>query len=148
MSVPARTSSTATTPTTCTMGGLATDQYVYVDVTAENTVGISVPSERASLTIVPGRPGLPSEVTTRLTKNGLVVTWSAPPVSEGFAITEYRAYAYLDLGGSVVGQCTSATTTCTITDPDARTATAVAVAAHNALGWGDPAILTPLSTSD
>ena len=145
--VPPHTSSTATTPTTCTMGGLATDQYVYVDVTAENTVGISVPSERVSQTIVPGRPGLPTGVSTRLTKNGLVVTWAAPPVSEGLAITDYRVYAYLARGGTVVGECSSTTTTCTITDPEARTATAVAVAAHNSLGWGDPALLTRLPTS-
>jgi hypothetical protein len=143
--VPPRTSSTATTPTTCTMGGLKEDQYVYVDVTAENTVGISVPTGRESDTIVAGRPVQPSNAKAQMSTRGLVVSWTAPAASVAMPITGYRARAYLVADGAMVGECTSTTTTtCTITAPEARGATIVTIAAQNSAGWSDALPLTPL----
>ena len=55
VSVKPRTAVTENTPTKCVIAGLAADRYVYVDVTAENTVGVSSPTPRvpSAATVVP-----------------------------------------------------------------------------------------------
>lgn len=136
-----KTSATATTPTTCTIGGLKEDQYVYVDVTAENTVGISAPSARESATVIPGRPVAPSGVKAEPGTRGVLVSWTAPAASSSMPIIGYRVRAYVTAGGSAVGECTTKTTSCTITAPGGKLATLVTVAAQNAAGWSDPTIM-------
>jgi len=144
--VPPRTSSTATTPTTCTIAGLKEDQFVYVDVTAENTVGVSVPSDRESDAIVPGRPVQPANPQAKRDKRGLVVSWTAPAASAAMPLTGYRVRAYLAAGGALLGECTSTTTTtCTITAPEALNATLVTVAAENSAGWSDPLLVSKIT---
>lgn len=47
---------TETTPTRCAITGLADDTYVWVTVTAENTVGVGPASEAVAMTVVAGPP--------------------------------------------------------------------------------------------
>ncbi len=138
--VPPATSATATTPTRCTIPGLAEDSYVYVEVTAENTVGIGAPSSRAGEAVIPGPPAQSSAVVATRGKPGVQVSWTAPEASSSLPVTGYRVRAYASLtSDAVLGTCTSSgATTCTITGEAAAKAEYVEVAAQNTLGWGDP----------
>ncbi len=134
------TSKTSTTPTYCTITGLTEDTYVYLEVTAENTVGVGAPSPRSGEAIVPGPPAPPSGVTATAAAAKVKAAWSPASVTAPSTVTGYRVHAYATATSTeLLGTCaTIAVTKCSIAVPRGTVIGYVDVAAQSDLGWGMP----------
>ena len=148
--VKASTSSTATTPTSCTITGLVEDTYVYIDVAAENTVGISAPSGRAGEAVIPGPPPPPSGVSAARQGKGVTVRWTPVTVPTGGSpVTGYRVRLFASLTSQdVIGTCTVTGSTCRITGDAATTGAYADVAAQSAAGWGPASVRAKVTSAD
>ncbi|MBU6232900.1 MAG: fibronectin type III domain-containing protein [Acidobacteria bacterium] len=127
---------TCTTATTsCSVTGLTNGTSYSITVLASNGAGNSAAS--SALTRTPGDvPGSPTSLVVTRGNSSLVVSWTAPAVTGGSAITSYVATA--DDGAGHTRSCTTSTTSCTITSLVNGTSYAVTVVATNITGNSSP----------
>ena len=118
-----------TTTRTCTVTGLTNGTGYTFTVVATNVAGDSQPSASSSTATPVGPPTSPTEVTAQVADASAPVSWTAPTDTGGTAITGYTARA--NPSGK---QCTSVTTTCTITGLTNGTSYTFTVFATNAQG--------------
>lgn len=117
--------------TTCDVG--LTNGITYsISVAAANLAGVGPSSN--TITGEPEGPPFPPTGTVAIGGNrSLTVSWLAPTDDGGQPITGYVASA-----GSLSHECSSTTTTCTITGLTNGKRYVVTVSAQNQLGDGDP----------
>ena len=142
------------TATTATFSGLTNGTTYQVQVRAGNSVGDSAWSTSASEkpSTVPNAPGAP---TLSVGDQSLGVTWAAPSVTGGSAVTGYKV-GRCSTGCDTVSNWTVATltgteTTTTLSSLTNGTAYQVRVAATNRSGdssWSSSATATPAKAPD
>ncbi|MBU6316567.1 MAG: fibronectin type III domain-containing protein, partial [Acidobacteria bacterium] len=140
-------SSCTSTAMACTIPGLVNGTSYFVEVTATNAVGSSLPSgprvEQMPRTV----PSAPGAVRVTPEAAQLTVAWGAPSSSGGTSITSYTARAFSAAsGGGPVSTCTSTGTTCVIDRLVNGQAYYVDVVAVNVVGSG-PASTTRVAAT-
>jgi subtilisin family serine protease len=137
--VSANTGSTATTRTVASLSSSSTYRFA---VAAVNTAGTSVKSS-LSATVTPvapppaAPPNAPTAVTGTAGDSSAALTWAAPVVNGGAAVTAYAVYYTTNSGGTyttVTANSGSAATSRTVTGLTNGTAYEFAVAAVNSAG--------------
>jgi hypothetical protein len=124
---------TATSGTTCWIGGLDNGTPYSVSVVTETTVGNSVPATAAEPATPFALPDPPTGVTAAAGDGEVAVSWTAPHALGTGTLTGYTAFA--DPGGA---SCSStADTQCTITGLDNGTGYIVTVVTHTTAGDSD-----------
>ncbi len=120
-----------TTSTSCAVTGLTNGVAYSVTVVATNGAGTS--AETSALSRTPGDvPGSPTSVLVVRGNASLAVSWTAPVITGGSPISSYTATAVDGVG--YTRSCTTATTTCTITNLVNGTEYSVSVTAANVTG--------------
>ena len=125
--------------TSCTLTPLTNGTTYYVSVLAANSAGDGTASDRLART--PGSlPGAPRSVTTVRGDGTITAAWLAPTSEGSGAITSYKASVRTAQSSSaaVVGTCTTAGLTCTVSGVVNATVYYVSVAATSAVGEGGP----------
>lgn len=124
----------------CTITGLVNGTTYYVDVTATNSLGTSLPSSPRVLAVPASVPGAPQGLTAAAGDASTAVAWQAPASNGGSAVTSFTARAWTSPGdGSIVGSCQPSPLTalaCTITGLTNGTTYYVDATAANAAGSG------------
>jgi hypothetical protein len=124
------------------LGETVTDLGV---ATVDGSVTVEI-TEDPEIVVVVTKPDAPTGVSAKTTANSATITWSAPAVSGGAAVTAYVATA-------ATGQtCSSSGTTCTITGLSPSTSYSFTVKATNAVGTSlasspSAAVSTPVPAS-
>ncbi len=88
-----------TTATSCTVTGLINGTAYVIKIVAKNAVGISLPSANSAPATPATVPGSPTAVVAVRGNASLAVTWTAPAITGGSAITDYLL-KYSSNGGS------------------------------------------------
>lgn len=140
--------SCTTATLSCTVSGLTSETDYTFTVRATNQIGVSAssPASASSRTLAAAAPtpekvvpilvtllGAPTGVTLSALSNTVTVSWSAPATTGLSPITEYVVEANGGLG------CTTAQTSCTITDVAPGISYNFVVSAINAQGKGPSA---------
>ena len=103
--------SCTTSSTGCTITGLDSTTAYTVTVTATNSYGTSDPSEPSSSISPNGVPSAPTNVAVTTSNSQATISWDPPTFNGGSAISAYTVTT--DPGAYT---CTTAATSCTITD--------------------------------
>lgn len=125
--------------TSCTLTPLTNGTTYYVSVLATNSAGDGTASDRLART--PGSlPGAPRSVTTVRGDGTITVAWLAPTSEGSSTVTSYTASVRTAQSSSaaVIGTCTTAGLTCTVSGVVNATVYYVSVAATSAVGEGGP----------
>ena len=142
----AESCTTAASTTTCTISPLTNGTTYYVAVFATNGVGDGAASDRLART--PGSlPGAPRSLTTSRGDGNVTVTWSAPLSEGSSSITSYTARVRTAASSSaeVVGSCTTAGLSCTVSGLTNGTIYYVSVTATSAVGEGGPSSFSTIA---
>ncbi len=119
-----------------TITGLTNGTSYEVAVRARNAVGAGVASDVATGT-PSAVPTVPTAVGAIASGGRVTVSWSAPASNGGAPIASYTARAYNQAaGGTLLGSCTTASSTCDITGLTNGVTVYVEVLATNATGDG------------
>jgi hypothetical protein len=98
---------------------------------------VDVFNRASTATVGATAPGRPRALTVGQVTGGLATYWSPPTTTGGLPIGSYVVRAFTAAsGGTVVGSCTTATTSCAFTGLTPGTTYHLAVSAVNALGEG------------
>ena len=121
-----------------TLPGLTNGTSYYIAVYAHNAAGWSGPG--VSTWLVPGTPVAPTRATVSPGPGRATASWGAANAN-GSAVDGYAVLAYDDTGftGQYVMACGTCTTG-TVTGLTAGKSYFLGVFAHNARGWGAPAV--------
>ena len=133
---------TTTGALTCTVTGLTPGTAYTFTVTATNGVGTGAASA-ASNSVTPTGvvPGAPTGVTATAGNASALVSWTAPGLNGGSAITSYTVTSQSSLFGTPVRTCTTTgATSCTVTGLTNGIAYTFTVAATNSAGTGPSSV--------
>ena len=132
---------------TCTVTALTAGGTFTFTVTATNAVGISAASASSNSVTLPTVPGVPTSVIATPGSHYATVSWSAPSVTGGAPITNY---VVTSSPGSF--NCSSSSTTCTVTGLTNGVGYTFTVTATNAVGdsasSASSAPITPATAPD
>jgi predicted RNA-binding protein with TRAM domain len=130
-----QTCSTAPPTTSCTINGLVDgDSYVFT-VTAQNVYGDGNPSA-SSVAVIPGTPGIPTNVKAKPLASSASVSWTAPNPG-GAAISGYTVFwTNTTTRKSGSQACPGSATTCLIKPLVKGDKYTFSVAATNTYGTG------------
>ena len=123
---------------TCTVTGLTPGTAYTFTVTATNSVGTGAASA-ASNSVTPTGvvPGAPTGVAATAGNASALVSWTAPGLNGGSAITSYTVTSQSSLFGTPVRTCTTTgATSCTVTGLTNGISYTFTVAAANSAGTG------------
>ncbi len=129
-----------TTATSCTVTGLINGTAYVIKIVAKNAVGISLPSANSAPATPATVPGSPTAVVAVRGNASLAVTWTAPAITGGSAITDYLL-KYSSNGGSTWTNFVHPVSTVpalTMTGLTNGTAYVIKVIAKNAVGISLP----------
>lgn len=129
----------AASATSCTIAPLTNGTTYYVAVFATNSVGDGTASDRLARS--PGSlPGAPRSLTTSRGDGNVTITWVAPLSEGSSAITSYtaRVRTAASSAAEVVGSCTTAALSCTVSGLTNGTIYYASVTATNSVGEGGP----------
>jgi hypothetical protein len=131
-----------------TISGLTNGRAYSVDIRARNSVGPSLASTPAQLATPRDVAQAPTPLLAAASNAAIDLTWTAPTVNNGAAVTDYVVQTALSSGGtySTFVEGTSTSTVATITGLTNGVTYYVRVAAVNAVGigaWSTSAVATP-----
>lgn len=122
----------------CSLEGLANGSSYFVEAVATNAVGTGPATARSEVRIG-ARPTVPRSVAVDRGDGTLVVTWTEPISDGGSPITGYLARAYAtSSSATVLGSCSTTSTSCTINGIANGTTYYVSVVATSLVGQGQP----------
>ena len=131
----------------CTISGLANGTSYNFIVTASNNAGSSSPTAKVAGTPV-GPAGSPTNVSSIVAGNSVIVTWGPPGTTGGAAVTGYQVTARPEVGSSLIGTFSSTARIGIITGlrKDVRYVVSVqAINSHGAGRTSDP--ITAITTA-
>jgi hypothetical protein len=129
----------------CVVGGLTAGLPYTFRVFGSNDRGRGPLSEASGPVIRLGPPGAPTGVLGAVGNGQVTVSWTAPALDGGLAITRYKAYATADTLKSCV---TTGALACVIPGLANGTAYTFAVKASNSMGAGAASAASPAVTPD
>jgi Fibronectin type III domain len=139
-------------PTTCTFSNLVQGTGYTFSVTATGTNGLVGPAATVGPVTPQAAPAAPTGINAVVDGSSLAVSWIAPTVTGGSALTSSTATA-TSPSGSVISSCTalSPATSCVISGLEIGGSYQVAVTATNAAGLtsqpSNPSSLVTLATT-